>query len=160
MLQGRDPACYAVQPGDELLITTTSAAPYESERQVVAAVNGTQVALAAPLLYTHAGPAAGGSGAEVAVLSRAVRVVGHQAACSQAAGTGSQAAGSGASAQSEPEAPALLLVNGSQAGLQLSHVEVVGGPQVGERSCHHASPSSFSGVVVELDEQFLAAPQG
>ena len=118
---------------------------------MIAAVNGTQVALAASLLYTHAGPAAGSTGAEVAVLTRAVRVVGHQAACSQDTGTGSQGSGSGASAQGEPEAPALLLVNGSQAGLQLSHVEVVGGPQVGKRSCGHAVLSISSWVVVELD---------
>ena len=131
-------ACPAVQPGNELLITTTSAAPFESERQVIAAVNGTQVALAAPLLYTHAGPAAASTGAEVAVLTRAVRLLGHQASCPRDAGTGSQGSGSGATAQSEPEVPALLLVNGSQAGLQLSHLEVVGGPQVGERLCRQA----------------------
>ena len=149
-----------MQPGDELLIATTSAAPYESERRVIAAVNGTQVALAAPLLYTHAGPAAGSTGAEVAVLSRAVRVVGHQAACPQDADTGSQGLGSGASAGVEPEAPALLLVNGSQASLQLSHVEVVGGPQVGKRSCRHAVIFRSSGVVLELDDSFHAAPLG
>ena len=138
MLQGWSLACLAVQPGDELLITTTSAAPYESERRVIAAVDGTQVALAAPLLYTHCGPAAGSTGAAVAVLTRAVRVVGHHAACPQGADTGSLGLGSGASAKGEPEAPALLLVNGSQAGLQLSHVEVVGGPQVRcKRSCRH-----------------------
>ena len=131
MLQIWRLACLAVQPGDKLLITTTSAAPYESERQAITAVNGTQVALAAPLQYTHTGPAAGSTGAEVAVLTRAVRVVGHQAACSQDASAGSQGLGAGASAQGEPEAPALLLVNGSQVGLQLSHVAVVGGPQVG-----------------------------
>ena len=155
MLQIWSHACFAVQPGDELLITTTSAAPYESERQVIAAVNGTQVGLAGPLQYTHAGPAAGSTGAEVAVLTRAVRVVGHQVACSSDAGAGSQGSGSGDPAQGEPAAPALLLVDGNQAGLQLSHVEVVGGPQVGERLCCHALPPSSSGVVVGLDEGFL-----
>ena len=64
--------------GDELALASTDFDPYQTERVKVAAVAGARVTLAAPLRFKHYGQVDGGMDqrAEVALLTRSIRVVG------------------------------------------------------------------------------------